>query len=146
MIDGAFKVSGGMGGGLVWATVGLGTVNGYEPKISGAPISESPRISGSAEFDGYGRVYVCLQVKISSLGKMEPDGLTIVISNLLRAGASENTGLPMPLYWNHPIAVFSDQGDFAQIVYFDLLHYTAQRGTSFGDKSLLLWYHYFSVA
>jgi hypothetical protein len=161
----AFRVRGGVIGGDLVVTVDHGTVNGYEPLVKGQRISGldtggkmstsgPPVISGPAEYDAYGRVYVCLRVKIDpESGKMKTppseEDLTVVVSKNLRLGGMENAGLATPVYWNHPIAVFSDTRAFGQIAYFNYLHFTGRMGasqSSLGGSEGGLWYHYFCVA
>jgi hypothetical protein len=127
-------------------TVGRGTVNGYEPIVSGRPISGTgadgrllqggqPEISGALEFDKYYRCYVCIKIKVDrATGKMASppaeDDLTIVISKGTRLGHSYGNE-----YWLHPIATFSKFGVLAQVAYFDFMHYTSNEGR----------YHYFAA-
>jgi hypothetical protein len=154
MKGGAFKVHGGIINGVATATVGYGTVNGFEPRVSGKRISglnsegrmdEIPVITGSELYDEYGRLYVCIRVKIDfETGKMvlppNDDTLTVVISRHTRLAAEINEGLDEKVYWNHPIAVFGDAGHFGQIAYFNLMHYTSRKSVG------RVWHHYFSPA
>ena len=171
---GAWHVSGGLGGkergvdyGMdgkpkvaadsnIIVTVGRGTVNGYEPIVSGFPISGigadgnmrdggPPSIRGKFELDVYGRCYVCIKLKINpKTGKMNvpptESDLTIKISKHTELGESEE-------YWWHPIAVFSRGGVLAQVAYFDFIHYASKRpkdplNGATGD----FVYHYFVPA
>lgn len=161
----AFRVRGGFIQGQLVVTVEHGTVNGYEPRVGGRRISGMdaagkmdsagpPVISGPMEFDSYGRIYVCLRAKVDSkTGKMKvpptEDDLTVVVAKNLRLGARENADLEDPVYWNHPIAVFSDTKAFGQIAHFNLLHFTGRMGASqnsLGNSEGGLWYHYFCAA
>ena len=127
-------------------TVGRGTVNGFEPIVSGKPISGTgadgrlmqggqPQISGDLEFDEFYRCYVCIKIKIDrATGKMATppaeDDLTIVVSKGTRLGHSYGNS-----YWLHPIATFSKLGVLAQVAYFDYMHYTSNNGR----------FHYFAA-
>jgi hypothetical protein len=161
----AFRVRGGFIQGRLVVTVDHGTVNGYEPRVGGRRISGMdeagkmspggpPVISGPMEFDAYGRVYVCLRLKVDAeTGKMNTppseEDLTVVVSKSLRLGANENNDLADPVYWNHPIAVYSDTKAFGQIAYFNCLHFTGRLGASqnaLGGSDGGLWYHYFCAA
>jgi len=154
MKGGAFQVQGAIIKGVPTVTVGYGTVNGFEPRVGSKKISgfnsegrmtEVPVITGIEEYDEYGRLYVCVRVKIDhNTGKMvlpvSDDSLTIVISRNLRLAAEANEGLDHRVYWNHPIAVFGDAGHFGQIAYFNLMHYTSRKSVG------RVWHHYFSPA
>ena len=134
-------------------TVGRGTVNGYEPIVSGKPISGTgadgrlmqggqPEISGPLEFDKYHRCYVCIKIRVDFItlengdviGKMpippSEQDLTIVISKGTRQGHSYGNE-----YWLHPIATFSKLGVLAQVAHFDYMHYTGNVGR----------FHYFAA-
>ena len=154
MRNGAFSVSAGASGELVTATVGHGTVNGFEPMVAGKKISSGPTITGPKIFDQYGRIYISVRVKINTAtGKMEAppdeDSLTIVISPKLRLASEKNAQTKDPYsisssaYWNHPIATMSDTGFLSQVAYFNLMHYTSKRGVVGGPG---IWYHYFFAA
>lgn len=150
MKNGAFLVTAGVSSARVTATVGHGTVNGFEPMVSGQRISKGPVITAAKNFDQYGRLYVCVRVAIDvSSGKMivppDDDSLTIVISPFTRLGSEANAKLESSdkKYWNHPIAVLSDTGFFCQIAHFNLMHYTSKRGVVGGAG---IWYHYFCAA
>jgi hypothetical protein len=150
MKTGAFSVYAGVSSGGVTATVGHGTVNGFEPTVSGEKISKGPIILGPKSFDEYGRLYVCVRVKIDvTTGKMivppGDDGLTIVISPYTRLASEANAGLESSekAYWNHPIATLSDTGFLSQVAHFNLMHYTSKRGVVGGPG---IWYHYFYAA
>lgn len=156
----AFKVDGGFTTSGIAVTVGHGTVNGYEPHVNGQRISGMdnsgkmgsggpPVINGQLIFDAYGRTYVCIRVKIDSLtGKMKKppteEDLTIEISHRIRAACAKNEGLPFPVYWNHPIATFSDTKTFGQVAYFNLQHFTGKSQRNRIDYGV--WHHYFTAA
>jgi hypothetical protein len=162
----AFRVMGGFISGTLVVTVGHGTVNGWEPKVGGVRISGmdekgkmlvngSPVISGPKEFDAYGRTYVSIQIKIDPVsgkfgvgGEVTEDDLTIVVSKHLKYGNPKNSGLASPVYWNHPIAVFSDSRNFGQIAYFNYLHFTKNlaRNSVLGGVDGTSWSHYFCIA
>ena len=156
----AFKVAGGFTTSGISVTVGHGTVNGYEPRVNGQRISGMgddgkissagpPVITGAMTFDVYGRTYVCIRVKIDpKTGKMKKppteDDLTIEISHKVRTACLKNQGLPEPIYWNHPIATFTDMKVFGQVAHFNLQHFTS-KSQRFGSE-IGVWFHYFSAA
>lgn len=158
----AFRVRGGFVQGQLVVTVDHGTVNGYEPRVGGRRISGMdasgkmsvggpPVISGPMKFDVYGRLYVCLRVKVNEeTGKMDAptseDNLTVVISRSLRYGSEDNAGLARPVYWNHPLATFTDSKAMGQVVHFNLLHFTAQPANPMGGPVARPWHHYFCAA
>ena len=134
------------GNDMLIVTVGRGTVNGYEPFVSGRPISGTaadgralqqgqPQIKGKLEYDEFYRCYVCIKIKVDLVtGKMATppteDDLTIVVSKGTRLAHDYGRA-----YWLHPIAVYSAGGVLAQVAYFDYMHYTSNSSR----------YHYFAA-
>jgi hypothetical protein len=158
--EGAWAVSGGFSQSKssrrISISVGRGTVNGYEPIINGSPVSGigadgkmmkggPPTLSADAEFDKYGRCYVCIKVKVDpKTGNMKTppteDDLSIKITSKPKLEEDES-------YWLHPIAVFTEDGRMGQVAYFDYLHYTSRHPSNLleaatGDFK----FHYFCVA
>lgn len=157
----AWHVVGGLVGKRVAVTVGQGFVNGYEPIVKGRPISGMlstgrmspegpPVVTGDANFDSHGRIYICVRVKVDpATGRMAvtpgEDDLTIVIEPATRLGTGANAGrlFSDAVYWSQPLAVLSDTGHLAQVAHFHYQHYTARRSPGgLGAR----WYHFFAPA
>lgn len=149
VFTGAWDVSGSVTDGKVNVTVGRGTVNGFEPIVSGVPIGGNgqppPSIIGTAEYDKNDRCYICIKIKVDKkTGKMKvPPGeedLTIKISKHTKLGESSD-------YWLHPIALITKSGALGQIAYFDYLHFTSVSPSDLNptDDSIFN-FHYFSIA
>lgn len=105
------------------ATIGFGTVNGFEPLIDGKPISEGGRLKINS-YDAEGRSYIAIKVHVDSKTYKITDQSQVTIINTAATGSrsvQEEASNGDPLIGICPIAVASNTG-IHQIVHFNLNH------------------------
>jgi hypothetical protein len=156
--SGAWQVKGGIVSDEVRVTVGRGYVNGWEPIVSGVPISGvgrdgkfvgQPVVKGPAEFDAYGRLYISVRVRVPVWkgvaseapagfedGKMtippKEDDLTVVVTKIRDSRQQPiEEGL-----WYQPLAVLTHDGRLGQIAYFDYQHLTSKMSGSARNNAI----------